>query len=175
MRAFRNPGDAELVPLSDLDGGWLAGPIEDWAILVRLHQLGLDGLVTGDDSMIELPKELAVLTQLKTLLLVLARSNRNMVETTGLLLVHIRRVLEQRDPSRAQVFVLHPPAGDRPEVDLSVRFKARARHYKKKNADAYRTELRVSSEHPARPVQEWYADAVAEKQAESDKKNSTGQ
>jgi hypothetical protein len=164
MRAFRNLGDAELIPLSDVDGGWLAGQIEDWAILVRLHQLGFDGLVTGDDSMIELPKELAVLTQLKMLLLVLARSNRNMVETTGLLLVHIRRVLQQRDPSRAQLFVLHPPAGNRPEDDLSARFKARARHYRKKNTEAYLAELRVSDAHLGKSVQEWYPGLVAVRQ-----------
>lgn len=157
MRHFRELPYAALVPLSSIEGGWLATLDDDWAVLVRLHQLGFDGLITADDGMIELPKELAVLMQTRMLLVVLAHTNRDVLETTGLLLLHIRRILGQRNPSHAQLFLLHPPPVPRPEEDITDRFRQRARHQHRDDHRQFLAELQIPVADMARSLRDWYS------------------
>jgi hypothetical protein len=152
---FRTTPFAVLVPLSEIDGGWLTDVDDDWAVLVALYQLGFDGLITNDDAMIELPKELAVLMQLRMLLVVLARSNRDMLETTGLLLLHIRRIIAKRT-SHAQIVVLNAPPAASTGEDIRERFKERARHKKRPDHRKYAAELQLAPKELTAPLRDWY-------------------
>jgi len=154
---FRHLPFAELVPLSEVDDGWLTRVGDDWAVLLGVHQAGLDGLITADDAMIELTKELAVLMQLRMMLVVLARTNRDPLETTGLLLLHLRRLIEQRTPAHAQLFVIHPPAATGSEKDLRGRFKERARHEKRTHVVQFASELEIPKNRLAVPIRDWYS------------------
>lgn len=154
---FRRLPFAELVPLSEIDDGWLTRVGDDWAVLVGIHQAGFDGLITADDAMIELTKELAVLMQLRMMLVVLQRTNRDPLETTGLLLLHLRRIVDQRTPGHAQLFVVHPPAATRAETDVRGRFKERARHEKRTDVVQFASELEIPRGQLAAPIRDWYS------------------
>jgi hypothetical protein len=92
-----------IIPLADVDAA-LVGGIEDWELLVGLHRHGLDGLITTDFAMLELPKEMAVLHQTKLTVVAIEGVTHNPLVAVGELLVHAPHIGRQFQAQIPQVF-----------------------------------------------------------------------
>jgi hypothetical protein len=100
----------ELVPLAQI-GGELAR-LDDWEVFLALHrQRAWDGLVTNDDKLLSLPKEMTVLSQTSLTLVVAVGEGHNPIRAVGVLLSHLG-------------FICHHTRRDRPQIwRLEVRQK----------------------------------------------------
>jgi hypothetical protein len=94
--------EAELVPLQEIDSR-LPEFQNDWEVLLALHHHARpwDGLVTTDSSMIQLPRELAVLMQTKLTLVVALEAGHDPLKATGLVLAHLPGICARTDPDVA--------------------------------------------------------------------------
>ena len=83
--------------------------LQDWELLKALHQheRGWDGLITSDDSMLNLEKEMSVLTQTKLTLVVANGQGHNPIRATGVLLAHIDNICHQTLRTKAQIWNLN--------------------------------------------------------------------
>jgi hypothetical protein len=101
----------ELVPLARIDGE--LARLDDWEVFLALHrQRAWDGLVTNDDKLLALPKEMTVLSQTNLTLVVAVGEGHNPIRTVGVLLCHLG-------------FICHHTKRDRPQIwRLEVRQKA---------------------------------------------------
>ncbi len=99
--------EAELIPVQDIDER-LPGFSDDWEILLALarHEQPWHGLVTTDSSMIQLPKELAVLLQTKLTLVVADAAGHDPLKATGLVLTHIEGIARRSRLDTAQLWQL---------------------------------------------------------------------
>jgi len=114
--------EAELVWIGDIDPD--LSTLNDWQILARLYRDSRrwDGLVTTDDSMLRLPKEMAVLHQTQLTLVISESAGHDPILATGLLLTHLPHICKETTPDRAQVWRLRAnrkPA-ERPWVYLQA-------------------------------------------------------
>ncbi len=91
--------EAELVPLRVVDP--MLAEIDDWQVLLALHHhdRDWDGLITNDDSMLNLPREMAVLRQTNLTLVVAHDSGHDPIRATGLLFTHLGYIARNR-PAR---------------------------------------------------------------------------
>jgi len=108
LRALGYIPEADLLPLHQVNPA-LIRDHEDWEILADLYRRGLDGFVTSDSSMLQLPKELAVLVQTGLTLVVTEGVGHDSIEATGLLLLHLRHIAHQTRKGTAQLWRLRPP------------------------------------------------------------------
>jgi hypothetical protein len=76
---------AELVSLRDISDDLLE--VDDWELLLRLHQheRSWDGLITNDEAMLSLAKEMTVLDQTGLTLVVAKGQGHNAIRATGVL------------------------------------------------------------------------------------------
>jgi hypothetical protein len=83
--------------------------VSDWELLRELHvdQRAWDGLITNDDKMLALAKEMTVLSQTGLTLIVVKGQGHNPIRSTGLLLCHLEHVCHQMTPGAAKVWVLN--------------------------------------------------------------------
>lgn len=95
----------ELVAIADIDPAF--AELDDWELFLALHHSRQwDGLVTNDDRLLALPKEMTVLSQTR-LTLVIAKGERDSpVRSVGLLLAHLGHICHHTQPDRAQVWRL---------------------------------------------------------------------
>lgn len=98
----------ELVPLRKADTR-LVGNSEDWAVLLRLHQLGYDGFLTTDGRMIEDPKVVAVLHQTRSTLVAFMETGDDAIRASGLALLHLKHISLSSVPTAPQLWVIRPP------------------------------------------------------------------
>jgi hypothetical protein len=98
--------EVELVPITGIDPS--LADLDDWELLVALHrrQPRWDGLVTNDDKLLALAKEMTVLSQTQLTLVVVKGEGHNPIRAVGLLLCHLTHVCHQTRPDRAQVWLL---------------------------------------------------------------------
>ena len=96
----------ELVPIVEIDKG--LAEIDDWELFVALHrhEQQWDGLVTNDEALLSLPKEMTVLAQTHLTLVVAAGEGHNPIRAVGLLLCHLNHICHHTKPDRAQVWRL---------------------------------------------------------------------
>lgn len=82
--------------------------VDDWELMLRLHQheRPWDGLITNDDSLLALPKEMTVLAQTRLTLVVVKGEGDNPVRATGVLLCHLRFICHHTTQARAQIWNL---------------------------------------------------------------------
>jgi len=108
--------EARLTPLTKIDP-WLTADVEDWAILVALHQRRPDvhGFITTDESMLHTPKLLPILLQTNLTLVVCQEAGHDAIAATGLLLLHLPRIA-RRWVDHPQLWVLRAPAEKASEV-----------------------------------------------------------
>jgi len=82
----------ELVPIRAIDAAWTE--LEDWELLRALHrhQQSWDGLITNDENMLSLAKEMTVLSQTRLTLVVARGEGHNPIRAVGALLCHIPHI-----------------------------------------------------------------------------------
>jgi hypothetical protein len=106
LAALESVLPAELVPVRKIDPK--LSEVADWELLLALHQhpRPWDGLITNDDAMLKLPKELVVLSQTKLTLVVAKGEGHNPIRAVGALLCHLSHICHQTNPQAAQIWTL---------------------------------------------------------------------
>ncbi len=128
--------EAELAPLSTIDER-LAQSVDDWRILLSLHQRGdWDGLVTTDSGMLSLPRELTVLMQTKLSLVVAEEAGHDPLRATGLVLLHLPGICRDTTTTKPQVWRLRAP-GRRPVIDPWAELERVADHQSQRASELY--------------------------------------
>jgi len=96
----------ELVPIAEIDEG--LAEVDDWELFVALHrhEQRWDGLVTNDEALLSLAKEMTVLSQTNLTLIVAAGEGHNPIRAVGLLLCHLNHICHHTTPDRPQVWKL---------------------------------------------------------------------
>lgn len=92
----------------------LVDDMDDWQVLLALTQRGLAGLITLDYSMLDLPKEMAVVHQTKTTLIAIEAAGDNVLRAVGQLMTHLPTIVKAWESERPQVFRLTRPRGAPP-------------------------------------------------------------
>jgi hypothetical protein len=97
---------AELVPVRDIDP--MLADLDDWELLRELHRdaPAWDGLVTNDDAMLSLAKEMTVLDQTGLTLVVAKGEGHNPIRAVGVLLCHLAHICHHTTPGAAQIWRL---------------------------------------------------------------------
>jgi hypothetical protein len=96
----------ELVPVRDIDPTF--ADLADWELLRELyrHERAWDGMITNDDAMLSLPKEMTVLDQTGLTLVVAKGEGHNPVRAVGTLLCHLSHICRHTTPGTAQIWKL---------------------------------------------------------------------
>lgn len=95
----------ELVPIRAIDATFAR--LDDWELFVALHRAGTwDGLITNDDSVLALPKEMTILSQTALSLVVAKGEGDSPVRAVGALLCHLHHICHQSQSDRAQIWLL---------------------------------------------------------------------
>lgn len=97
--------EIDLVRLRTIDDR-LTGGLEDHRLILALHQLGVEGLVTNDDNMLSLPEVLAIIRQTGFSVVTCMRAGHDPLVATGLLLVHLGAVAKRHRRGTPQVWRL---------------------------------------------------------------------
>ena len=108
----------ELVPLRSIDPTWT--DLDDWELLVALHrhEREWDGLITNDENMLSLAKEMTVLSQTRLTLVVVKGEGHNPIRAVGSLLCHVRHICHHTVRDRAQVWNLRVAQKNHDEVGV---------------------------------------------------------
>jgi hypothetical protein len=106
----------ELVPVRAVDPAWAR--LDDWELLAALHRhrRPWDGLITNDDHMLALPREMTVLSQTGLTLVVSKGEGHNPIRAVGTLLCHIPFVCHHTRPGHAQIWNLRMSQKNHEEV-----------------------------------------------------------
>jgi hypothetical protein len=98
--------NVELIPLVAIDEA--LADVDDWELFLALHRhpQRWDGLVTNDDKLLSLPKEMTVLSQTRLTLVVTVGEGHSPIRAVGLLLCHLNHICHHSKPDRAQVWRL---------------------------------------------------------------------
>lgn len=108
----------ELVPVREIDPSFADLP--DWQLLRELHRDARrwDGLITNDEAMLSLPREMTVLQQTGLTLVVAKGEGHSPIRAVGVLLCHLSHVCHHTKPGVAQIWKLrvaqknHEPVSD---------------------------------------------------------------
>lgn len=98
--------ELELVPLNDIDSR-LTKDLGDHRVIQGLWQLGFQGLVTCDDSMVWLPEVVSIVRQTRFSVVACKDSGHDALKASGLLLTQIQGVAKRHDPARPQIWILN--------------------------------------------------------------------
>ncbi len=81
---------------------------EDWEIFRALSQRGdVDGFITNDADILQLAREMVVLSRTRLTLVVTDGVGHNALRATGLIMVHLQEITRRID-GRPQIYVLRP-------------------------------------------------------------------
>ena len=107
--------EVELVPIREINAR--LADMEDWEVLLALHhhERTWDGLVTTDSSMLNQPRELAVVRQTNITLVIAHDAGHDPIKATGLLLAHLDYICARTTPDEPQIW--HLTARNRPGRD----------------------------------------------------------
>jgi hypothetical protein len=96
----------EVVPVRLIDSAWAR--LDDWELILELHRhrRRWDGLITADDAMLSLPKEMTVLSQTGLTLVVARGEGHNPIRAVGALLCHLPHICHHTKPGVAQIWNL---------------------------------------------------------------------
>ena len=97
---------ADLVPVRDINPTF--ADLDDWELLreLRRDECAWDGLVTNDDAMLSLAKEMTVLDQTGLTLVVAKGEGHNPIRAVGVLLCHLAHICHHTTPGAAQIWRL---------------------------------------------------------------------
>jgi hypothetical protein len=92
---------AELVAIAAIDKS--LAELDDWELFVALHQHQehWDALITNDDKLLALEKEMTVLSQTNLTLVVAKGEGDSPIRAVGLLLCHLNHICHHTRPDRA--------------------------------------------------------------------------
>ena len=139
--------DIELVPLRKIDPR--LSTLDDRTLVVALHQLGFQGLVTNNYKMLKNPKELAAIVATKLTVFAIEGVGDDPIRATGALLLDLPGALKRMDSRKAQVFWMRP-RNPMPEDPMAL-FQ-RAADHQHRDAVALFAELVVSKDELRAPV-----------------------
>ncbi len=96
----------DLVPVRDIDATF--ADLDDWQLLreLHLHARGWDGLITNDDAMLSLAKEMTVLSQTGLTLVVAKGEGHNPIRAVGTLLCHLSHICHHTVTGTPQIWKL---------------------------------------------------------------------
>lgn len=106
----------EVVPVRLIDSAW--AELDDWELILRIHRhpRAWDGLITNDDAMLSLPKEMTVLSQTGLTLVVARGEGHNPIRAVGTLLCHLPHICHQTKVGIPQVWNLRVAQKNHDEV-----------------------------------------------------------
>jgi hypothetical protein len=107
----------ELVPVRTVDPAW--AKLDDWELLLALHRHARqwDGLITNDDAMLSLAKEMTILSQTRLSLVVAKGEGHNPIRAVGALLCHLPHICHHTTPEHAQIWTLRVSQKSHEEVE----------------------------------------------------------
>jgi hypothetical protein len=96
----------DVVPVRLIDSAWAR--LDDWELILELyrHARPWDGLITNDEAMLSLPKEMTVLSQTKLTLVVAKGEGHNPIRAVGALLCHLPHICHHTKADVAQIWNL---------------------------------------------------------------------
>lgn len=108
---------AELVPVRKIDATF--SDLADWELLRELHrhERAWDGLITNDDAMLSLAKEMTVLQQTGLTLVVAKGEGHNPIRAMGVLLCHMNHICHHTKADHGQVWRLRVTQKNHDEVN----------------------------------------------------------
>lgn len=106
--ANRFTPELDLQPIRTIEPR-LTGGIGDDRVILGLHQLGIEGLVTNDANMLSLPEVLTIIEQTGFAVVACESTGHDALVATGLLLTHLRRVARRHQSGTPQVWLLRAP------------------------------------------------------------------
>lgn len=83
--------------------------LEDWEVILALHQQGYDGLITLDYEMLSLSREMAAVHQTKCTLVAVESAGHNPLRATGQLLLYANYIANTHVVGQPQVFTITKP------------------------------------------------------------------
>jgi hypothetical protein len=106
----------ELVPVRAIEPTW--PDLDDWELMLGLyqHQRPWDGLITNDENMLSLSKEMTVLSQTRLTLVVAKGEGHNPIRAVGALLCHLPFICHHTVQDRAQVWNLRVSQKNHDEI-----------------------------------------------------------
>lgn len=118
---FDWPPALRLTPLRQLDSRLIAG-YEDWQVLLALHQRGdVQGFITNDAGILELPREMVVLSKTRLVLVLTDGVGHDPLRATGLVMLYLQQLAAQSDGSpMIHVLRLHSHRTLRPGTQINT-------------------------------------------------------
>ncbi len=101
--------ELELVSIREFAPELTGERVEDWQVIVGLRQRGAEGLVTCDDSMIEIAQVVAVIEQTKFSVVTCRAAGDDALKASGMLLTQLPAVGRRHDNDKPLVWRLHVP------------------------------------------------------------------
>lgn len=99
------PPGLTLSPLRAIDPG-LTYNHDDWEIFRALHQRGdIDGFITNDANILDLSREMVMLSRTQLTLVVTAGLGHDPLAATGLIMVHLPQIAKQTHP-KPHIYIL---------------------------------------------------------------------
>ena len=139
--------DVQLTPIRVIDER--LPDLGDRELIIALHQLGWEALVTNNYRMLSNPQELAAVLKTKVTVIAIEGLGHDMVRASGALLLELPGVCKRLVPATGQLFVLHP-RDPRPRPPWE-QFKRVAQHAHRDVNDLY-DEVKVSDDELTRPI-----------------------
>lgn len=139
----------EITMIEDIDPR-LIDNMDDWQVLLALHQKGFPGMITLDDKMLSLPREMSVVHQTNLTLVVLEDAGQDPVRATGELLTSLGYIVNAYHADQPQIFRI-PKRRMTPPVDAYDRITAIA-HREGSTPQALYVRERLSDAERADPV-----------------------
>ncbi len=101
------PEHLRLTRLADYDAN-LTQHYDDWQVLDALNHRGdVDGFITNDANILQLAREMVVLSGTRLTLVVADGVGHDPIRATGLVMLYLGQIVHRLSP-RAQIFTLRP-------------------------------------------------------------------
>jgi hypothetical protein len=141
------PFGIELRSLREIDPR--LSDLDDRPLIIALHQLGWDGLITNNYKMLDVPAEIAAIVKTKLIVIAIEGLGHDPLRAVGALLLELPGIADRLRPRTSNVFRL---AFRRRASEDAWRYLQRAAERLGQDADQLWRRVRVSDEEFAAPV-----------------------
>jgi hypothetical protein len=100
--------EVEISPIRKIDPR--LSDLDDRKLLIALHQLGWQGLITNNYKMLRVPVEIAAIVKTKLVVFAVEGIGDDPLRATGAVLLHLPSVAKQIQTGKAKVFSVNPRA-----------------------------------------------------------------